>query len=74
MASGANVATRFEGITIERNIVWRVDRSGIAGISDHVGVARWFPSRFVVIRDNVLDDIGGDGIVPRGTDGGARRA
>ncbi len=32
-------------------------------------MARWFPSRFVVIRDNVLEDIGGDGIVPRGTDG-----
>lgn len=61
--------TRFEGITIERNLLWRVDRSGIAGISDQVTVARWFPSRFVVIRDNVLEDIGGDGIVPRGTDG-----
>jgi hypothetical protein len=68
-ALGPNVPTRFEGVTIERNIVWRVDRSGIAGISDQVTVARWFPSRFVVIRDNVLEDIGGDGIVPRGTDG-----
>lgn len=68
-ALGPKVPTRFEGITIERNIVWRVDRSGIAGISDQVTVARWFPSRFVVIRDNVLEDIGGDGIVPRGTDG-----
>lgn len=69
MATGKAVPTRFEGLTIERNIVWRVDRSGIAGVSDQVSVARWFPSRFVVIRDNVLDDIGGDGIVPRGTDG-----
>jgi hypothetical protein len=68
-ALGPSVPTRFEGITIERNIIWRVDRSGIAGISDQVTVARWFPSRFVVIRDNVVEDIGGDGIVPRGTDG-----
>lgn len=68
-AVGPRVPTRFEGITIERNLIWRVDRSGIAGISDQVNVARWFPSRFVVIRDNVLEDIGGDGIVPRGTDG-----
>lgn len=68
-ALGPTVPTRFEGITIERNVIWRVDRSGIAGISDQVNVARWFPSRFVVIRDNVLEDIGGDGIVPRGTDG-----
>jgi hypothetical protein len=68
-ALGPTVPTRFEGVTIERNLLWKVDRSGIAGISDQVSVARWFPSRFVVIRDNVLEDIGGDGIVPRGTDG-----
>jgi len=68
-ALGAKVPTRYEGITVERNILWRVDRSGIVGISDQVNVARWFPSRFVVIRDNVLEDIGGDGIVPRGADG-----
>lgn len=68
-ALGPKVPTRFEGLTIEGNILWRVDRSGIAGISDQVSAARWFPSRAVVIRDNYLEDIGGDGIVPRGTDG-----
>lgn len=68
-AMGQRLPTRFEGITIARNIVWRVDRSGIAGISDQVTLARWFPSRGVVIRDNYLEDIGGDGIVPRASDG-----
>ncbi|CAN5317031.1 hypothetical protein BH10PSE13_BH10PSE13_12810 [soil metagenome] len=68
-AMGERLRTRFEGIVIERNIVWRVDRSGIAGISDQVTLARWFPSRGVVIRDNYVEDIGGDGIVPRATDG-----
>lgn len=68
-ALGPVLRTRFEGITIERNVIWRVDRSGIAGISDQITSANWFPSRGVVIRDNHLDDIGGDGIVPRGTDG-----
>lgn len=67
-AMGERLPTRFEGISIERNIIWRVDRSGIAGISDQVTTARWFPSRQVVIRDNYLEDIGGDGIVPRATD------
>lgn len=67
-AMGDRLPTRFEGITIERNIVWRVDRSGIAGISDQVTLARWFPSRGVVIRDNYVEDVGGDGIVPRATD------
>lgn len=68
-ALGGKRATRFHNLTIERNIIWRVDRSGIAGISDQVTLDRWFPSERVVIRDNYLEDIGGDGIVPRGTDG-----
>jgi hypothetical protein len=68
-ATGARLPSRFEGLTIERNIIWRVDRSGISGISDQVSRARWFPSRFVVIRDNHVEDIGGDGIVVRGADG-----
>ncbi|MCE7796582.1 right-handed parallel beta-helix repeat-containing protein [Sphingobium sufflavum] len=68
-ALGLRLRTRFEGLTVERNIIWRVDRSGIAGISDQVTTARWFPSRQIIIRDNYLEDIGGDGIVPRGTDG-----
>ncbi|UZW55419.1 right-handed parallel beta-helix repeat-containing protein [Sphingobium sp. JS3065] len=68
-ATGRKVATRFRDLAIERNIVWRVDRSGIAGISDRVSFLDWFPSEKVVIRDNYLEDIGGDGIVPRGTDG-----
>ncbi|MFT3968428.1 MAG: right-handed parallel beta-helix repeat-containing protein, partial [Sphingobium sp.] len=68
-ALGDRLPTRFEGLTVERNIIWKVDRSGIAGISDQITVAKWFPSRQIVIRDNYLEDIGGDGIVPRGTDG-----
>ncbi|HEX7858426.1 MAG TPA: right-handed parallel beta-helix repeat-containing protein [Sphingobium sp.] len=68
-ALGPRLPTRFEGLALERNIIWRVDRSGIAGISDQITTAKWFPSRQIVIRDNYLEDIGGDGIVPRGTDG-----
>ncbi|EPR11259.1 hypothetical protein M527_04055 [Sphingobium indicum IP26] len=68
-ALGGKRATRFHNLTIERNIIWRVDRSGIAGISDQVTLDNWFPSEGVVIRDNYLEDIGGDGIVPRGADG-----
>ena len=68
-ATGKLLPTRFHDLRIERNIVWRVDRSGIAGISDQVTKANWFPSEQVVIRDNYVEDVGGDGIVPRGTDG-----
>jgi hypothetical protein len=61
--------TRFDGLTIERNIVWRVDRSGICAASEFWPRARWFPSPGVVIRDNWLGDLGGDGVVPWATDG-----
>jgi len=66
---GERVPSRFDGLRIERNIVWRVDRSGIAAQSYHASRTRWFPSTNVVIRDNWVGDVGGDGIVPWATDG-----
>lgn len=66
---GQRVPSRFEGLRIEHNIVWRVDRSGIVAQSHHARRDRWFPSRHVVIRDNWLGDLGGDGITPWATDG-----
>ncbi len=54
---------------MQDNIVWKVDRSAIAGQSYHWSRDHWFPSLHVVIRGNYVDDIGGDGIVPWATDG-----
>ncbi len=67
--NGQQTASRFEGLTIERNLIWKVDRSAIAGVSYHYPRTRWNPSLRVVIRDNHVEDIGGDGIVPWATDG-----
>jgi hypothetical protein len=67
--NGSVTPSRFDGLTIERNIIWRVDRSAIAAQSYHAPRRRWFPSLNVVIRDNYVEDIGGDGIVPWATDG-----
>lgn len=67
--SGQERPSRFDGLRIERNLLWKVDRSAIAGLSDEVDRTRWFPSLHVVLRDNVADDIGGDGIVPWATAG-----
>lgn len=66
---GRRVPTRYHGLLIASNIVWRVDRSGIAAQSYHASRTRWFPSTNVVIRDNWVGDVGGDGIVPWATDG-----
>jgi hypothetical protein len=66
---GERIPTRFHGLWIERNIVWRVDRSGIVAQSYHANRRRWFPSTEVVIADNWIGDVGGDGITPWATDG-----
>lgn len=67
--NGNQTPSRFEGLTIERNLIWKVDRSAIAAVSYHAMRTRWNPSLRVVIRDNHVEDIGGDGIVPWATDG-----
>lgn len=67
--TGDKARSWFEGLTIERNIVWKVDRSGIAAQSVFYDRRRWAPSLNVVIRDNYVEDIGGDGIVPWASDG-----
>lgn len=65
---GSVTPSRFDGLTIERNIIWRVDRSAIAADSSYAMRSHWFPSLHVLIQDNYVEDIGGDGIVPWATD------
>lgn len=67
--TGPATPSRFDDLRIENNIIWKVDRSGIAAQSYHAPRNHWFPSLNVVIRGNYVDDIGGDGIVPWATDG-----
>lgn len=67
-AGGNTTPSRFVGVRIRRNRVERCDRVGIycRGMGDR---RRWFPMLDVVIQENVLEDIGGDGILNIGTDG-----
>lgn len=66
---GARTPSRFIGLHIQRNILWKVDRTAIVGQSDQLARSTWFPSLEVVIKDNYAEDVGGDGIVPWATDG-----
>lgn len=65
---GRRVRSRFDDLEIERNIVWNADRSGIAADSSDVNHGTWRPSLNVLIVDNYVADIGGDGIVPWATE------
>jgi len=51
----------------------RCDRNGVCGWSGFCQRANWRPSTGVVFRRNRLEDIGGDGIVPIGTQGVSHR-
>ncbi len=66
---GKKVKSRFDGLLIERCHLLRTDRNGITGWSEYWSRQEWHPSLNVVIRKNMLKDIGGDGIVPIGCDG-----
>ncbi len=66
---GSTKPSRFDDLLIERNIIWKVDRSAIGAQSNEFARSKWYPSHGVVIRDNYAEDIGGDGIVPWATDG-----
>jgi len=55
--------SRFNDLLIEDCHLVRTDRNGIGGWG-HWRRSNWLPSLNVVIRKNLLEDIGGDGIVP----------
>jgi len=62
--------SRFDGLLIEDCHVVRTDRNGICMRTEFTHRAKnWFPSLNVVIRGNLIEDCGGDGIKPWGADG-----
>ena len=73
------VPTKYDGVRIERNVLERVDRSGIKLVSsawanqslanNPATPLHWHPSTDVVVRDNQLRYMGGDAITVRDTDG-----
>jgi hypothetical protein len=60
--------TRFDGLNILNCHLTRTDRNGITISGPWIRDA-WFPSLHVIVEHNLLEDIGGDGIVPVGCDG-----
>jgi len=65
---GKEKPSAFDGLLIEKCLLERTDRNGITS-SGYWSRQNWFPSYHVVIKNNRLNDIGGDGIVPIGCDG-----
>jgi hypothetical protein len=66
---GRETKSRFDGLLIENNTVRRCERNGIMGWSGHWRRNDWHPNLNVVIRNNLIEQVPGDGIVPIGCDG-----
>jgi len=66
---GEEKKSRFDGLLIEGCHLVRCERNGIIGSGYWQRDKIWYPSLNVVIRDNLLEEIPGDGIVPIGCDG-----
>jgi hypothetical protein len=65
---GNKVKSRFDGLLIEHCHLVHTDRNGIT-MDGNWQRDHWYPSLHVVIRGNLLEDIGGDGIVPLACNG-----
>jgi hypothetical protein len=67
-AEGNSRKSRYDGLLIEECHLVRCDRNGIVG-GGYWSRTEWFPNLNVTIRKNLIEDIGGDGIVPIACDG-----
>jgi len=67
--NGAGTTTAFDGLTIERNRLLRIHGQGII-VHRGGGSSTGVRSKNVIIHENYLDSIGGDGIVLHGSKNG----
>lgn len=61
--------SNIENLKIEKCIIKKVDRNGIRGNGTFAFRDNWFPNKNLTIKDCLLEDIGGDGIVVKAFDG-----
>jgi hypothetical protein len=66
--SGDEVPTRFIDLIIQNSYLHHCERNGINS-KGNINREKWHPSVGVIIRNNVLENIPGDGIVPIDCDG-----
>lgn len=66
--SEGGAPSRYDGLRIQDCHLVHTDRNGIT-MDGYPSRSHWYPNLHVVISHNLLEDIGGDGIVPIGCDG-----
>lgn len=63
---GKDIRSAFDDLLIEECIIRRCERNGIIWRSGYSSRTNWFPNRNVVVRNNLIDEVPGDGVVPIG--------
>jgi hypothetical protein len=66
--SSKDIPTRFVDLIIQNNYIHHCGRNGINS-KGNTNRQEWHPSIGVIVRNNLLENIPGDGIVPIGCDG-----
>jgi hypothetical protein len=66
---GSTIPSSFDDLQVKNCHLLRCDRNGICMGSDYYWRKNWNPNHHVVIDGNLLEDIGGDGIVVISCDG-----
>jgi hypothetical protein len=66
---GNNIKTKFDSLIIENCYIKDCTRNAINSKSGYCSRDKWHPSTNVIIRNNLIEGVPGDGIVPIGTKG-----
>jgi hypothetical protein len=66
---GTTKHSRLDGLLVEGCHIVRCERDGIMGAGHTQRGIDWYPSLNVVIRNNLIEEVPGDGIVPIACDG-----
>lgn len=65
--SGDSLKSRFDSLVIENCHILRCERNAMIW-SGYYDRNNWFPNKHVIIRNNLIEGVPGDGIVPIGCD------
>lgn len=65
--SGDSILSRFDSLTIENCHILRCARNAMIW-SGYYDRKNWFPSKHTIVRNNLIEEVPGDGIVPIGCD------
>jgi hypothetical protein len=64
---GDSIRSRFDSLTIENCHILRCERNAMIW-SGYYDRKNWYPNKHTIVRNNLIEKVPGDGIVPIGCD------